>query len=83
MSLLAGLGFIVLALGIGAGPFLRRGAWSHRLPKVAALAWLGVLAAAIAAAVGMVTVVLTGPARSGTSHGGVADELLASSQPGQ
>jgi len=60
VSLLAGLGLIVLALGTGAGPLLRRSVWSHRLPKVAAFAWLGVLAGAIAAAVGMVAVVSTG-----------------------
>ena len=60
MILLAGLGLIVLALGIGAGPMLSKGTWSHRLPKVAAFAWAGVLAGAIAAAVGMVAVVSTG-----------------------
>ncbi|MGH3379497.1 MAG: M56 family metallopeptidase [Actinoallomurus sp.] len=60
MSLLAGLGLIALTLGVGAGPLLRRSAWSHRLPKVAAFAWLGILAAAVAAAIGMVAVVSTG-----------------------
>jgi hypothetical protein len=58
--LLGGLGLIVLALGIGAGPLLSKGAWSHRLPKVAVFAWAGVLAGTIAAAVGMVAVVSTG-----------------------
>jgi Zn-dependent protease with chaperone function len=66
VSLLAGLGLIVLALGIGAGPLLSKSAWSHRLPKVAAFAWLGVLGGAIAAAVGMVAVVSTG--RHGLGH---------------
>lgn len=60
MSLLAGLGLIVLALGIGAGPLLSGSDWSQRLPKVAAFAWLGVLAASVAAAIGMVAVVSTG-----------------------
>jgi Zn-dependent protease with chaperone function len=60
VSLLAGLGLVLLALGIGAGPLLSRSLWSHRLPKVAALAWLGVLSGAIAAAVGMVAVISTG-----------------------
>lgn len=60
MILLAGLGLILLALGIGAGPLLSKSAWSHRLPKVAAFAWAGALAGAIAAAVGMVAAVSTG-----------------------
>jgi Zn-dependent protease with chaperone function len=60
VSLLAGLGLVLLALGIGAGPLLSRSVWSHRLPKVAAFAWLGVLSGSIAAAVGMVAVVSTG-----------------------
>jgi Zn-dependent protease with chaperone function len=58
--LLGGLGLIVLVLGIGAGPLLSESAWSHRLPKAAAFAWAGVLAGAIAAAVGMVAVVSAG-----------------------
>lgn len=66
MTLLAGLGLIVLALGIGAGPALSAGAWSRRLPKVAAFAWIGVLAGTVAAAVGMVAVVSTG--RHGLGH---------------
>jgi Zn-dependent protease with chaperone function len=60
VTLLTGLGLVLLALGIGAGPLLSRSVWSHRLPKVAAFAWLGVLSGAIAAAVGMVAVVSTG-----------------------
>jgi hypothetical protein len=40
VSPLARLACIVLVLGFAAGPLLSRGAWSHRLPKVAALAWL-------------------------------------------
>lgn len=66
MILLAGLGLIVLTLGIGAGPLLGRSAWSHRLPKVAAFAWLGVLAGTIAAAVGMVMMISTG--QQGLGH---------------
>jgi Zn-dependent protease with chaperone function len=60
VTLLAGLGLVLSALGIGAGPLLSLSVWSHRLPKVAAVVWLGVLSGAIAAAVGMVAVVSTG-----------------------
>ncbi|MFB9836017.1 M56 family metallopeptidase [Actinoallomurus acaciae] len=60
MIRLAGLGLVLLALGIGAGPLLSRSAWSHRLPKVAAFAWAGALGGAIAAAAGVVAVVSTG-----------------------
>ena len=63
---LAGLGLIVAVLGIGAGPALSGSAWSRRLPKVAALAWVGVLAGILAAAVGMVALVSTG--RRGVGH---------------
>lgn len=66
MSLLAGLGLIVLTLGVGTGPLLSRSAWSRRLPKVAALAWVGVLAGTMAAAVGLVAAVSTG--RHGLGH---------------
>lgn len=66
MSPLAGLGSIALILGVGAGPLLSRSAWCHKLPRVAALAWLGVLAGTIASATGMVAVVSTG--RRGLGH---------------
>jgi Zn-dependent protease with chaperone function len=63
---LTGLTSIVIVLGIGAGPLLSRGTWTHRLPKVATLAWLGVLAGVIAATVGIVAVVST--ERHGLGH---------------
>jgi Zn-dependent protease with chaperone function len=66
VSPLAGLAAIVLILGVGAGPLLGRSAWCHELPRVAALAWLGVLAGTIASALGMVAVVSTG--RHGLGH---------------
>jgi beta-lactamase regulating signal transducer with metallopeptidase domain len=66
VSVLAGLGLIVLALGIGAGPLLSTSAWSRRLPKAATFAWVGVLAGTVAAAIGMVAVVSTG--RRGLGH---------------
>jgi hypothetical protein len=65
---LAGLGAIVLILGVGGGPLLSRSGWCQRMPRVAALAWLGVLAGAVAAAVGMVALVSTG--RQGLVHRG-------------
>jgi beta-lactamase regulating signal transducer with metallopeptidase domain len=71
--LLAGLGLVVVALGAGAGPLLSGNAWTHRLPKVAAFAWAGVLAGTIAAAMGMVSVVSTG--RRGLGHR-VAERLV-------
>jgi Zn-dependent protease with chaperone function len=58
---LASLGAIVLTLGIGAGPLLSRSEWCQRMPRVAALAWLGVLAGALTAITGMVVVVSAGP----------------------
>jgi Zn-dependent protease with chaperone function len=64
--LLAGLGSIVVALGVAAGPLLSGSGWTHRLPKVAAFAWAGVLAGVVAAAVGLVAVVSTG--RRGLGH---------------
>jgi Zn-dependent protease with chaperone function len=66
MSPVAGLGAIVLVLGAGAGPLLSRSAWSQRLPRVAAVAWLGILGGVLAAVVGMVVVVSTG--RHGLVH---------------
>jgi len=66
VSPLAGLAFIIIVLGTGAGPLLSRGGWTHRLPKIAALAWLGVLACLIAATVGMVALVSTD--RYGLGH---------------
>lgn len=74
MSPLAGLAAIVVILGAGAGPLLNRGAWRQRMPRVAALAWLGILAATLAAVIGMVVVVSTGP--HGLGHR--AAEWLAS-----
>jgi Zn-dependent protease with chaperone function len=66
VSPLAGLGSIVLILGVGAGPLLSRSAWCHQLPRVAAMAWLGVMAGLIASAIGMVALVSTG--RHGLGH---------------
>jgi beta-lactamase regulating signal transducer with metallopeptidase domain len=66
VSLLVGLGLIVLVLGVGGGPLLSRGGWTYRLPRIAAYVWLGVLSGVIAAAVGMVAVVSTG--RRGLGH---------------
>ncbi|GAA4634779.1 hypothetical protein GCM10023196_077630 [Actinoallomurus vinaceus] len=66
MSQLAGLGVLTLALGAGAGPVLSRSAWCQRIPRIAALAWLGALAGAIAALVGVVALVSTG--RHGLVH---------------
>ena len=63
---LGGLGVIVLVLGTGAGPLLSRGRWCQRLPRVAVLAWLGVLAGALAAMVGVVVMVSAG--RHGLVH---------------
>ncbi len=68
MIALAGLGAIVLVLGGGAGPWLSRSGWCQRIPRVAALAWVGVLASALAAIFGMVAVVSTG--RHGLIHRG-------------
>ncbi len=65
---LAGLGAIVLILGAGAGPLLSRSRWCRRVPRVAAFAWLGVLAGALAALVGVVEVVST--SRHGLVHRG-------------
>lgn len=45
---------------------LSRSAWCHQLPRVAALAWLGVIAGLIASAIGMVALVSTG--RHGIGH---------------
>jgi hypothetical protein len=61
-----GLGSIVLILGVVAGPLLSRSAWCLKLPRVAALAWLGALAGAIAATIGMIVLVSTG--RRGLGH---------------
>lgn len=61
MTALVSLGAIVLILGTGAGPLLSRSKWCQRLPRVAELAWLGILAGALTAIVGMVVVVSTGP----------------------
>jgi Zn-dependent protease with chaperone function len=66
VSPLAGLAVVVIVLGIGAGPLLSRGGWTHRLPRIAALVWLGVLAGLIAATVGMVGLVSTD--RYGLGH---------------
>lgn len=63
---LAGLGAIALVLGTGAGPLLSRSPWCQRLPRVAVLAWLGVLAGALAAMVGVVVMVSAG--RHGLVH---------------
>lgn len=65
----AGLGLIVFVLGAAAGPLLIRSGWCQRIPKVAVLAWLGILAGTLAAMVGMVAVVSTG--RHGLIHRGV------------
>jgi hypothetical protein len=64
---LAGLGAIVLILGTGAGPLLSQSKWCQRMPRVAELAWLGVLAGALTASVGVVVVVSAGP--HGLVHG--------------
>jgi Zn-dependent protease with chaperone function len=61
-----GLGAIVLVLGAGAGPLLSRSKWCQRVPRVAGLAWLGVLAGALTAIVGVVVVVSAG--RRGFVH---------------
>ncbi|MCO6006139.1 M56 family metallopeptidase [Actinoallomurus purpureus] len=66
MSPLAELGAITLALGVGAGPLLSRSAWCQRIPRVAALAWLGALAGTLAGLVGVVALVSTG--RHGLAH---------------
>jgi Zn-dependent protease with chaperone function len=66
VSPVAGLGAIVVILGVGAGPLLSRRAWCQRMPRVAALAWLGILAGALAAVIGIVVVVSTG--RHGLGH---------------
>jgi len=63
---LAGLGAIALVLGTGAGPLLSRSPWCQRLPRVAVLAWLGVLAGALAAMIGVVVMVSAG--RHGLVH---------------
>jgi Zn-dependent protease with chaperone function len=57
---LVGLGAIVLILGAGAGPLLGRSKWCQRLPWVAELAWLGVLASTLTAVIGIVVVVSAG-----------------------
>jgi Zn-dependent protease with chaperone function len=64
----ASLGALVLLLGACAGPPLSRSRWCQRLPRVAVLAWLGVLAGALAAIVGVVVVVSAG--RHGLVHRG-------------
>ena len=61
MTALVSLGAIVLILGTGAGPLLSQSKWCQRMPRVAELAWLGILAGALTAIVGMVVVVSTGP----------------------
>jgi Zn-dependent protease with chaperone function len=58
---LVSLGAIVLLLGACAGPLLSRSLWTQRLPRVAALAWLGVLAGTLAAIAGVVVMVSAGP----------------------
>ncbi|MEV5747133.1 M56 family metallopeptidase [Actinoallomurus sp. NPDC052308] len=60
MSPLVGLGVVTVALALGAGPLLSRSAWCQRIPRIAALAWLGALAGALAALVGVVVLVSTG-----------------------
>lgn len=66
MIVLAGLAVVALSLGAGAGSVLSRNAWSRRIPRVAALAWLGALTGTLAALIGMVVVVSTG--RNGLVH---------------
>lgn len=66
MNALAGLGAIALLLGAGAGPALGRASWCQRLPRVAALAWLGALTGTLAALFGMIALILTG--RHGLVH---------------
>jgi hypothetical protein len=63
---LVSLGAIVLFLGACAGPLLSRSRWTQRLPRVAALAWLGVLAGTLAAIAGVVVMVSAG--RHGLVH---------------
>jgi Zn-dependent protease with chaperone function len=60
------LGGVLFVLGVCAGPLLSRMAWCKRIPRVATLAWLGALSGTLAAAVGIVVMVLVG--RHGVVH---------------
>jgi beta-lactamase regulating signal transducer with metallopeptidase domain len=66
VSPLVALGAVTIALAFGAGPLLRRTAWCQRIPRIAALAWLGALAGTLAALIGVVALVSTG--RHGLVH---------------
>ena len=66
MTCLTCLGGIAFVLGVCAGPLLSRMGWCGQIPRVAVLAWLGALAGALAAVVGIVVVVSAG--RHGVMH---------------
>ncbi|GAB3975210.1 M56 family metallopeptidase [Actinoallomurus acanthiterrae] len=66
MNTLATLGAVTVALGASAGPLLSRSAWCQRIPRIAALVWLGTLAGTLAALIGVIAVVSTG--RHGLVH---------------
>ncbi|MCW2888780.1 MAG: hypothetical protein JWL58_5642 [Streptosporangiaceae bacterium] len=57
----------VLLLGQGAGPLLDRHRWAHHHPAAAIILWLGALSGAVAAAVGLVALVVFGS--PGPGHG--------------
>jgi Zn-dependent protease with chaperone function len=57
IAILVAIGVI---LGACAGPILARSRWCQRVPQVAGLAWLGILAGALAAIVGVVVMVSAG-----------------------
>jgi hypothetical protein len=50
----------VVLLGQGAGPLLDRQRWAHHHPAAAITLWLGALSGAVAAAVGLVALVVFG-----------------------